>query len=147
MAPDHETKSGLKEVVLWVFHLQKSIQKMDEQIKAIDVISIHERIEQCSQNKEQDPFTQERLRATESHLRLLLEHKEAMELERRRSGSLVEYALAFLEEAQAALGLAMQTASQSRPARLSEVLLRLRTYSRDEMVRKQTLQEVSHLSA
>jgi hypothetical protein len=59
----------------------------------------------------------------------------------------VEFAVAFLEEARAELTIARVPTGDSSPDRLPEVLTRLRMYSSDQAVARQTRRELASLPA
>ena len=85
------------------------------------------------------------LQATAEHLKRLLEHRAAIAVERGRTDALVEYALAFLEEARAGLAVARELPGEAIPDRLPEVLGRLRTQARDGDARRRTVRELDRL--
>ena len=75
-------------------------------------------------------------------LDVLARHREQVELERRRTESLQEYALAYLEEARMGLVLARALPGERSPDRLDEVLTRLREHAKDGDNRRRTAREV-----
>lgn len=141
-SPDRATRRGLEEVVRWVFSLQKTLQNQDRALADIDPLRILERIEACTLPTEDD-FTRDRQLATVGHLQRLLEHRQALERERGRTDALADYALAFLEEARAGLLIAEALPSEQGPARLDEVLERLRSHTLDGEVRRRTERELA----
>lgn len=146
-APDEQTRRGLAEVALWVFRLQTTLQTLDRDLDAIDPADVARRIAACDADDEPDTFTRERRQATADHLRRLLEHRRGLETERTRTGALVDYALAFLEEARAGLALARRLPGESSPDRLPEVLHRLRSHAAEGDARRRTQREMSGLQA
>ncbi|MFK7930274.1 MAG: hypothetical protein AB8H79_18950, partial [Myxococcota bacterium] len=96
--PDRRTRLGLAEVATWVYTLQLTLQSHDEALDTIDVDDVQRRIDACNTDDDGDAFTKDRQLATAKHLQRLLEHREALTQERRRTLSLVDYALAFMEE-------------------------------------------------
>lgn len=146
-APDVDTRRGLAEVATWVYRLQLGMQTLDSELDAIDPIDIQQRITTCEDLPEDlDPFTRDRRQATANHLRRLLEHRQAIEIERGRNDALVEYALAFLEEARAGLAVARELPGEAVPDRLSEVLDRLRSQYQEGDARRRTVREMGRIS-
>lgn len=146
-APDRDTKRGLGEVGTWVFRLQITLQALDRELATINVDDVMRRIANCEgRNDTDDPFTQERRAATALHLRRLLEHREAIATERKRTEALVEYATAFLEEARAGLAVATELPGELAPDRLPEVLHRLRTHAAAGNARRKTVREIGRVT-
>ncbi len=142
-APDRDTRRGLAEVATWVFRLQLTRQTLDGEAEAIDPISIRERIDAYENlGPNADAFTRDRRLATAQHLARLLEHREAIDVEIGRNEALVDYALAFLEEARAGLAVARQLPGDTMPERLDEVLTRLRTHAEEGDARRQSAREL-----
>jgi hypothetical protein len=146
-APDTETRRGMAEVASWVFRLQRTLQTLDTELEAIDPLRIEERIRACEQDEAADTFTRERRQATAVHLRRLLEHRSAIATERQRTEALVEYALAFLEEARAGLAVARELPGEATPDRLPEVLHRLRSHAAAGDARRKTAREMGKMEA
>lgn len=145
-APDAETRRGLAEVATWVFRLQETRQALDTELAQIDPESVRSRIlRNRAASKEADEFTRERRQATADHLERLLEHRKAIGLEADRNEALVDYALAFLEEARAGLAVARKLPGETLPDRLPEVLDRLRNQAREGDARRRTARELSSL--
>jgi hypothetical protein len=144
-APDSETRRGMAEVTTWVFRLQCTLQTLDSELQAIDPAKIAERIAACEAESGDDEFTKDRRNATATHLRRLLDHRAAIATERRRSEALVEYALAFLEEARAGLAVARELPGEATPDRLPEVLDRLRTHAASGDARRKTAREMGKM--
>lgn len=143
--PDVETRRGLAEIVTWVFRLQKTLQTLDSDLTAIDPAKIQARIDCAEAPGEDDGFTRERRQATATHLRRLLDHRQLIATERTRTLSLVEYALAFLEEARAGLAIGQHLPGEAAPERLGEVLERLRTHAASGDARRKSAREVASL--
>ncbi len=141
-----DTRQGLAEVVTWVFRLQMALQTLDTELDSIDERDIADRIARAMADDAEDPFTRERRLATAEHLKRLLEHRDAIRVERGRTEALVDYALAFLEEARAGLAVARELPGEAIPDRLPEVLGRLRTQARDGDARRRTARELDRLS-
>ncbi len=145
-APDPESKRGLAEVATWVFRLQVTLQTLDLELAQIDPTQVQERIaNHRAVPADADPFTKERRAATVEHLERLLAHRSVIETERRRTEVMVDYALAFLEEARAGLAVAQQLPGEAVPDRLPEVLGRLRAHASEGDNRRRTAREVSTL--
>lgn len=144
-APDRRTRSGLAEVASWIHKLQLTLQSHDDALDTIDPDAVRARIDRCLSDEEQDDFTRERQQATATHLQRLLDHRAALHQERRRTEALVDYALAFLEEASAGLALARQLPGEASPDRLPEVLHRLRDHAEAGDVRRKTHRELAEL--
>lgn len=142
---DADTQRGLAEVATWVFKLQQTLQALDTELDGINPSEIEERIAKALDASATDEFTRERKQATAEHLKRLLEHRAAIAVERGRTDALVEYALAFLEEARAGLAVARELPGEAIPDRLPEVLGRLRTQARDGDARRRTVRELDRL--
>ena len=143
--PDRKTRNGLAEVATWVYRLQLTLQSHDEALGTIDPEAVQARIDACRLTSDDDAFTRERQLATAAHLERLLEHREALAQERRRTVALVEYALAYLEEVSAGLAVARQLPGEATPDRLPEVLDRLRMHADAGDARRKTNRELEHL--
>lgn len=141
-SPDVATRRGLHEVASWVQELCDARQDLDEEINAIDTDAIAGRIESHEILNSTDPFTRERGAATVTHLRRLLGHRQTLTIESQRAGALVSYAVAFLEEARAGLAIGRHLPGEAAPARLHEVLGRLRAHSAAGTARRQTEREM-----
>lgn len=142
-APDTDTRRGMAEVATWVFRLQVTLQTLDTELAQIDPEQVRARIDQYRDlPPETDDFTRERRQATAVHLERLLEHRAAISTERNRTDALVDYALAFLEEARAGLAVARELPGETVPDRLPEVLHRLRNQAREGDARRRTAREL-----
>lgn len=140
---DSEVHRGLAEVVTWIYRLQCSAQTLHSDLAAVDVVSVQERIDALeSPTSSDDAFTRDRRYATATHLRRLLDHREKLQTELDRTYSLVDYALAFLEEARAGLALAKQLPGEAVPDRLNDVLEHLRGQAIEGDARRRTAREV-----
>lgn len=145
VAPDAETRRGLAEVATWVYRLQLTLRTLDRELAAIEPQKVEERIAACEADDNADPFTRERRQATAQHLRRLLDHRRAIAVERQRADALVDYALAFLEEARAGLAVARELPGEASPDRLPEVLHRLRTHAAEGDTRRKTAREMGRI--
>ncbi|MCA9493958.1 MAG: hypothetical protein KC621_28720 [Myxococcales bacterium] len=146
-APDRETRRGMAEVATWVYRLQVTMQTLDTELQIIDPDQVRQRIEACrATDDDEDEFTRDRRAATAKHLERLLEHRALIQTERRRTEALVEYALAFLEEARAGLAVAQRLPGEASPDRLPEVLHRLRDHARDGDTRRRTARELGTMT-
>ena len=129
---------------MWVYRLQQTLRKLDSALDTVDLSSIDERIQAAESSHDQpDTFTRDRQRATIAHLQQLKAHQKAIELEKTRTTALVEYAMAYLEEARAGLFLGTTYVGEGAPGQLSEVLERLRTYAVEGSARRQTARELT----
>ncbi len=145
-APDGETWRGLAEVATWVLRLQLTRQALDAELAEIDPESVRGRIAKLEEHPaELDDFTRERRQATATHLERLLEHRDVIKTESQRTEALVDYALAFLEEARAGLAIARRLPGEALPDRLPEVLQRLRSHTQAGDARRRTARELSSL--
>lgn len=145
-APDHDTRRGMAEVSTWVFRLQVTLQALDLELAQIDPEQVQARIAQYRDlPSDIDDFTRDRRQATAVHLERLLEHRELIHVERRRTEALVDYALAFLEEARAGLAVARKLPGETVPDRLPEVLHRLRNQAKEGDARRRTARELEPL--
>ena len=144
---DNTTRAGLEEVVRWVFSLQETRQTLSHEAQRIDVADVNTRLQaaESTEADASDTFMKERQRATAAHLKRILHHRERMVDEERRNGALVDYALAFLEEARSGLTLSQQLPGEASPDQLPEVLDRLRTQAADGSARRKTAREVHRL--
>jgi hypothetical protein len=146
-APDLDSRRGLAEVTTWVFRLQTTLQTLDRELLTIDPVVVRQRMDACEADKAEDPFTRERRQATGAHLRRLLGHRDAIATEHQRAKSLVDYALAFLEDITAGLAVASELPGETAPERLPDVLDRLRSHSAASDARRRTAREVGRLQA
>lgn len=146
-APDGQTRRGMAEVTTWVFRLQTTLQALDRELDEIDPDLIVQRIRACEDQDVSDAFTRDRKVATAAHLRRLLDHRAAIAVERERTEALVEYALAFLEEARAGLAVARELPGEATPDRLPEVLDRLRGHAQAGDARRKTAREMGKMQA
>jgi len=78
-----------------------------------------------------DAFVRDRHKAAVEHLKQTKEHRHALSVERDRTSALLDYALAFLEEARAGLAVARIQPGHDIPERLHDVLGRLRSYAHE----------------
>jgi hypothetical protein len=141
--PERDTRRGLAEMAMWVYRLQQTLQTLDRQLEQIDPEHVEARIRACRELADDvDAFTRERRQATAVHLERLLERRRAIAIERDRTDALVDYSLAYLEEARAGMTVAQQLPGENAPERLDEVLDRLREYAREGDTRRQTAREV-----
>lgn len=142
--PDRETRDGLGEVAAWIYRLSSALQVLDQELEKIPLDEIQRRIETASQAIEgtDDVYTRERRQATLRHLEGLKRHRDALVLERQRTESLVDYALATLEEARTSLVTSRQIPGHTVPEGIDEVLGRLRSYSAQEEARRNTALEL-----
>ena len=122
-----------------------TLQTLDREVETIRPAEVQARIERCQSGETADPFTAERQKATISHLERLLEHRAAIVQERERTGAIVDYALAFLEEARAGLAVARELPGEAVPDRLATVLHRLRSQAREGDNRRRTKREIDDL--
>jgi hypothetical protein len=142
--PDAETLDGLAEVSMWVYDLARSLQALDHELEHVDHDDLVDRIELLRMEADEceDEFTRDRQLATARHLQSLLGHAEQIRLERERSRSMQDYALAYLEEARMGLALARTLPGEATPSRLGEVLDRLRGHAMESDTRRRTNREV-----
>ncbi|MFT5686838.1 MAG: hypothetical protein ACI8RZ_007795 [Myxococcota bacterium] len=148
-APDEEIRDGLGEVAAWIYKLQWNLQVMDREIEEISDMDLQTRIAQLYTNAEEseDEFIVERRIAAAQHLEKLVSHRQSLTLERDRIAALVEYAAAYQEEARAGLVLARMQPGDYIPARLDDVLGRLRSHSQEQLVARNTAREMSRIAA
>lgn len=142
---DAETRRGLGEVARWVLKLQGSLVSLDAALAQIDVGATERRVAELESGKEDDTFTRERRLATAAHLRRMMQHGEALRMERQRTEALVDYALAYIDEARVGLVIASELPGEAGPHRLNEVLGRLRAQAAGGEARRQTRRELSSL--
>jgi hypothetical protein len=144
---DGESRRGLGEVARWILRLQVTLQALDAELREVDPGATERRIAELEARTEDDAFTRERRVATATHLRRMLSHTEAIRVERQRTEALVEYALAFLDEARVGLVIASELPGEAGPDRLDEVLGRLRTQAAGGEARRQTRRELGAIGA
>ncbi|MEQ1501196.1 MAG: hypothetical protein ABMB14_03155 [Myxococcota bacterium] len=145
-APDRDTRRGMAEVATWVFRLEVTLQTLDTELAQIDPEQVRARIDSHTNlAADVDEFTRERRQATVVHLERLLQHRRAIEIERSRTEALVDYALAFLEEARAGLAVARELPGEASPERLPEVLHRLRHSAQEGDARRRTARELGSM--
>lgn len=142
-APDSSTRAGLAEVGAWVYRLALTLQTLDADLARIDPMSVRTRLDGLREGPpDEDAFIRERRLGTISHLSRLLDHRGAIALERARTESLQEYALAYLEEARAGLSLARVLPGERTPEALGTVLDKLRSHAAEGGARRQTAREI-----
>lgn|GEM_PF-2584161 len=148
LCPDADSRDGLGEVATWVYRLQWTRQHLASEVDKVGGPAVEERIVDLTERAEQaeDDFTRDRLMATVQHLQRLQGHREALTAEQARAAALSEFATAFLQEARAELTLARVQPGDASPDRLPEVLDRLRTYSADRALARQTRREVAAIA-
>lgn len=146
-APDADTRDGLGEVAAWIYKLQWTLQIIDREIDTISEMDLQDRIIRLYEDAElcEDDFTRERQLAAAQHLEQLTRHREGLAVERQRVAALVEYAAAYQEEARGGLILARMQPGDYVPARLDDVLGRLRAHAQERLVQRRTAREVAQL--
>jgi hypothetical protein len=144
MAPDEETRDGLGEVAAWVYRLSRGLQDQDGELGLLSQEDIGQRLEAARQavHATDDAYTRDRRKATLRHLERMEQHREALALERQRTESLVDYALATLQEARAGLAFSRRGAGGPAPEGIDQVLQRLRTHANAEAARRDTAREL-----
>jgi hypothetical protein len=142
-APDRETREGLGEIAAWVYRLSKDLQSLCHDLARISETELLSRIERTSRSisESEDAFVRERRTATLRRLEAMRDHREALARERERTESLVEYALATLEEARSGLALARPLPGASTPESLGPVLARLRAHTLDAHALRAAIRE------
>ncbi len=142
-APDRQTRAGLAEVGAWVYRLALTLQTLDGDLARIDPLAVAQRLDALRAGPpDEDPFIRERRSGTAEHLARLLEHRGGLALERARTESLQDYALAYLEEARAGLSLARVLPGERTPEALGNVLDKLRAHAAESGARRQTAREI-----
>ena len=147
LAPDRETREGLREGGAWVYRLSWALQSLDKELGLADEVDLGQRIAHLEQKiaTDTDTFVRERHKAAVEHLTQTKEHRHALSIERDRTSALLDYALAFLEEARAGLAVARIQPGHEIPERLHDVLGRLRSYAHERNVERTTAAEVGIL--
>jgi hypothetical protein len=143
--PDVSTRRGVHEVALWVYRLQAARHHLRSEYQAIDLEDISQRIATCEDDDQADPFTTDRRVATLEHLTRLLTHRDTLVREERRCEALVDYAIAFLDEARAGLAVGRHLPGEVSPDHLDNVLSRLRDHAAEGPLRRQTRREMMAL--
>jgi hypothetical protein len=143
-SPDAPTREGLAEVAVWVLRLQWLRRALARELGAIDPEELRGRLARIGEEAAaaDDPFLSERKAASAEHLRRLLSHHAELGAEDRRTAALVEYALAFLEEARGSLALARVQPGDQTPAQLADVLGRLRAHQTDQRAQREAAREL-----
>ncbi len=149
MAPDRETREGLGEVAAWVYRLSLGLQEQDAELEQLAGEDIGERVEAARKAvyATDDAYTRDRRQATLRHLELMEQHRGALALERQRTESLVEYALATLAEARAGLAFSRKGSGHPAPEGLDQVLHRLRTHATEQAAMRDTARELEAAGA
>ena len=149
MAPDRETRDGLGEVAAWVYRLSLGLQEQDSELGLLSQEDIGERVEGARKAvyATDDAYTRDRRQATLRHLERMEQHRDALALERQRTESLVDYALATLAEARAGLAFSRRGTGGPAPEGIDQVLQRLRTHATDEAARRDTVRELEVANA
>jgi hypothetical protein len=143
---DSLTRRGLAEVAGWVYRLQITLQSRDQELASIDPEQVRARIAaHRARGADVDPASREPRAAAAHHLERLLEHRAQFEIERVHTEALVDYALAYLEEARAGLALARDLPGDAMPEGLREVLERLRSSADEGNARRRTARELTAL--
>ncbi len=148
MAPDPETRDGLGEVAAWVYRLSIGIQAQDSELDLLSQEDIGDRVTAAREAvyATEDPYTRDRRQATLRHLERMEQHRDALALERQRTESLVDYALATLAEARAGLAFSRRGVGPA-PEGIDQVLQRLRAHATEEAARRSTVRELEVASA
>lgn len=146
MAPDRESREGLGEVAAWVYRLSLSLQGQDQELDHMAQEDLGDQVARArlAVDETEDSYTRERRQATLRHLELMVEHRDALALERQRTESLVDYALATLAEARTGLAFARRGSGHPAPEGLDEVLHRLRAHAHDQAARRDTAREMDN---
>ncbi len=144
MAPDRETRDGLGEVAAWVYRLSLGLQDQDSELGLLSEEDIGERVEAARKAvyATDDAYTRDRRQATLRHLERMEQHRDALALERQRTESLVDYALATLAEARAGLAFSRRGTGGPAPEGIDQVLQRLRAHATAEAARRDTAREL-----
>ena len=147
-APDRDTRDGLGEVAAWVYRLSWSLQAIDRDREGIAGDDLDARLGAAREAVLQttDDTVRERRDATVRHLELLARHRESLGLERERTAALMDYALAFLEQARAGLALSRLQPGENTPERLTDVLGRLRAHTVEGDARRRTARQLTPLA-
>lgn len=147
--PDDETRDGLGEVAAWVYGLQWTLQRIDNEVRDLDEAALLEKIANLATEAAaaNDAFTADRKLATVRHLERLLEHVHGLVEERGRTAALADYAGAYLEEARVGLALAHLQPGDHTPPGLDDVLGRLRSHGEEQDAHRRTAREVAAVVA
>ena len=147
--PDEETRDGLGEVAAWVYGLQWTLQRIDNELRDLDEAALLERIAALASEaaEAEDAFTADRKLATVRHLERLAGHAHGLREERARTSALADYASAYLQEARAGLALAHLQPGDHTPPGLDDVLGRLRSHNDERDAHRRTAREMAAVSA
>lgn len=145
---DGDAREGLAEVAVWVLRLQWLRQELRRELEESSGPELSARVArfEAESAAADDAFLAERKTASAGHLRRLIAHREEIAAEDRRTEALVEYALAFLEEARAGLALARVQPEDQVPGRLADVLERLRSHQHDQRAQRAAARELLSVS-
>jgi hypothetical protein len=161
LSPDVPTRRGLLEVTEWVHRLQHFRQDLHSELKrranppadmetfATDDPHDPKRVPHAAHDTYPhgqpvvDAFTRDRQRATQAHIQRLHRHTALMQREAHHAEALVDYALAFLEEARAGLVLRQLRPGIETPHQLGEVLRRLRSHHVERDAQARTERELA----
>lgn len=143
-----ETRDGLGEVAAWVYRLSWTQAALERELSNLDADRLQTRLVEAREAaaKAVDPLTREPREATVRHLEQLVQHRDAIGLEQERTGALIAYALAFLEQARAGLALARVRPGEGMPDRLGDVLSRLRSQTAEGDARRRTARQLTPLA-
>lgn len=146
--PDPDTRDGLGEVAAWVYRLSWTLAALGRELGALEPERVEARLAEAKKSAEEasDPLTREPREATARHLEQLVQHRDALRLEQQRTSALIEYALAFLEQARAGLALARVRPGEGMPERLGDVLDRLRSQTAEGDARRRTARQLTPLA-
>jgi hypothetical protein len=137
---DRNLRSALAEVARWVYQLQVTRQARDTELASIDPDEIRARIAAHRASGGED--ARDPRAAAAKHLERLLAHRAELQAERDRTVALLDYALAYLEEARAGLAVARDLPGDQAPEGLSDVLLRLRGAADESHARRKASREI-----
>jgi len=147
-ARDPDTRDGLGEVAAWVYRLSWTMASLSRELEAMNPEQLGARLEQARKTASEatDALTREPREATVRHIEQLVAHRDAIALELERTRALIDYALAFLEQARAGLTLARVRPGEGMPDRLTEVLGRLRSQTAEGDARRRTARQLTPLA-
>lgn len=136
---DVDVRSGLDEVSNWVFTLQVHQQAIDRDVAVLACATT-----QSTETPDgRDAFAAKQ-RAAASSLRARQEdHVRTLRVEAERTSALVEFALAWLDDAVASLTVAQRTAQVAAPIDMDRILARLRAHEREQDALRRTLVELA----
>ena len=136
---DTDIRSGLDEVSTWVFTLQVHQQAITRDLSVLSSTAPASDTGPVGT----DTFAAKQLAAASSLRARQQDHVRTLQVEAERTAALVDYALAWLDDAVASLTVAQRTAQVAPPIDMDRVLGRLRAHEREQDALRRTVVELA----